>query len=1348
MGRLIPGTTTTADYFGHYVVAVYRSALAGTVASFRDRESTTADGSFVLELPRQLTDDLLRLDAYAPDGELLATITQTLPAFVGNDLDSPNTFSWNDVDPKDPTDIGGGSVVPSRVRLRGRVVHPVDGGHGVTVGLTLYATTNTALAATFDPATYRPVFVGRSDAAGHFFGVYPARDYAALYLVINGRDASARSLTLYDQDGYVTVDDPLLVTVNDDDLETSSGNADDDCGCGSRPPLLAGQDNIVGSPGTFGEDLGGGGCVDFTTPNRTLEEFIFCHVVRTTEPEIKGLTLNAARARRTRRLLRDVVTEFNQEVETFDRAARALTPATDEEIEIVRELAPGQVAASAAGAVLIGGVSNLEVLNRSLATDRSGTVATPATFGSDDPPPPPTSVAFRDFPMQVSARPQMIRDRSGELQDRLTAAVQNREMIQESVDAFTASPPEDALGLLRESQRLLTELIQNIGDYATLVDDYASFQGNFAAVLLSGVPLRTSDYARLTTRLGELRSQLEGEADELERAYALNHPGRREVDVYNNIDWDETPTVYQNTTIAHGHILCFKQTYKAAGYSMGDLIYSLPLAPCQKKQIAVLEWQRGETAGRTEEQVNEERLTSELTRDRDVTDLVSSALRESSRGSSRSSSRSRSARAGISGSFPALGGIIGVSGGFSSSRGSSGASSRQNSSRNVSASAMNKLRDSVQQSAASMRSQRSTVIQTVQQGESVRATTEVIRNHNHCKMMTVEYFQVLRHLVIEQELIEVAECLFVPLRIEPFDFAKVLRWRNRLAAILLDDRLAGGFAAIDRINNNYRDSPYAQTTGMLAGESIQDFSGNLRISFEIVRPQDEVDAEGALREEAYRTRLEVGLPFLSPTSIERILARMLATTAARREAVFQQEEVPRIVREFIDQLQFTVYDSAVTPIPLNLDATLVSRYARGVPLYVTLYASPNTPLGLVRRDQILRVKVSGNKEVGPNSRIILHDCRLDYRTANLQGSLFRRRGLNNDVINEDAALIYTPLNDDERRNPRREDQRMARRLVDHLNEYLEAYHRSLWMEMDPGRLFGLLDGFIAPNSGGRSVASVVENRVLGVVGNNLVLKVAPGFNLDPLYRLRPGVDLLEFYRPLTPPEPFRVSLPTPGVYAEAVLGQCNSCEEIDESRHWRFTEVPCGDEPTAIDSVSTASRRSDPGSLQPKAMESPVVNIQNAPTAPSPAGLGDVLELMGKNNLFRDMTGLSTTQANALAALTKASTDAGAAAQISADIVKAAAIDDTNRNLRKELKLIDELEREKKITPEDARKERLRRLGRKDEILKPKGKDEAKPEEPEEEDTEDEEEEGEGVTLAFGDDPLTFDDDPFLGPTA
>ena len=70
---------------------------------------------------------------------------------------------------------------------------------------------------------------------------------------------------------------------------------------------------------------------------------------------------------------------------------------------------------------------------------------------------------------------------------------------------------------------------------------------------------------------------------EAEAAKAKNKSlGRTLLDANNPVDWDSTPTFYEAATVAHGHLLHFKQVWYADGYSLGDLLYSLPLAPGQK----------------------------------------------------------------------------------------------------------------------------------------------------------------------------------------------------------------------------------------------------------------------------------------------------------------------------------------------------------------------------------------------------------------------------------------------------------------------------------------------------------------------------------------------------------------------------------------------------------------------------------------------------------------------------------------------------------------------------------------------------------------------------------------------
>lgn len=320
-------------------------------------------------------------------------------------------------------------------------------------------------------------------------------------------------------------------------------------------------------------------------------------------------------------------------------------------------------------------------------------------------------------------------------------------------------------------------------------------------------------------------------------------------------------------------------------------------------------------------------------------------------------------------------------------------------------------------------------------------------------------------------------------------------------------------------------------------------------------------------------------------------------------------------------------------------------------------------------------------------------------------SIIRNAKVNNDVINTvevqisfpaiqivqktDAALLYTPMNARELRNPRKEDREAANALTNFLNEHMEMAHKAIWSAMDSSRLFGLLDGYIAPNSGSRSVASVVENKIMGIVGNNLVLKVVPGERLDPVFKN--VEDLLAYYQPTTEPDPFRISVPTKGVYAEAVLGRCNSCELIDESRHWRFDEAPCGClGATPIQPISTDSRRSDTGDMQVKDLPSSIINMQNAPSAPDPTGLGAAFSLLGQSNAFKDMTGLAGIQANAIKALETTSKSVTDLAGMAVDLKKQDAM---KKDIDRTMKSIQEAEGSGQITKEQANQLRMSALG-------------------------------------------------------
>lgn len=709
--------------------------------------------------------------------------------------------------------------------------------------------------------------------------------------------------------------------------------------------------------------------------------------------------------------------------------------------------------------------------------------------------------------------------------------------------------------------------------------------------------------------------------------------GRTHLNQTNQIDWDDTPTIYQAASIAHGHLLHFKQEWLSGGYSIGDLVHSLPLAPGQKKQIAVLDWERRESAAKSQSLDYEETLNNSLVRDRDINEIVSGTLNENIRGNSKASTAGigfglGSSVMGIIPGVGTFGSLLGISGGASSA----GASASQSATRETSARSLQSIRDRTQQAASVVRSQRATVVQTVSQGERIEATAESVANYNHCHAITIQYFEVLRHFTVRNRLAGVQECLFVPLQMTRFDVAKCLRWRNSLEKHLFRPELRPAFDAVARIQKekeslyeNYYDS-IGFPRSNFAEQAIASYQGELFADFFFFNT-NEAKIDDAI------------VAFYSFFGI--------SLDALRDRKITDEELAKHVGPRAIEYLLDTFTIETDKGVDLKLDLTLVSTFRQSVPLRISVRPSANTPRD-IPRDQIDAISIKLNlsklsSEAASNltqfqnkyMKVRLRSGTLRYRSANAAGTLFDGR-IDNDIFaGSDGAYVPTPLTSEELRNPRGEDVDAANNLIHHLNENLEYYNKCLFFDFTPERRFMLLDGILAPGkANGRSVASVVESRVIGIAGNSLILPVAPGYQLDPT--IDDKFDLFAHYYD-EDPDPIRISVPTKGVYAEAVMGKCNSCEEKDETRFWRWEEAPVPDSPsTQILPLNTDTRRADPGSLEPKDFPSPVVSIQNAPAVPDPAGLQNLLTLLGKGDVFHDLTGLNQTQLNALAAYQKA----------------------------------------------------------------------------------------------------------------
>ncbi|GAA0528091.1 hypothetical protein FHS83_002264 [Rhizomicrobium palustre] len=739
-------------------------------------------------------------------------------------------------------------------------------------------------------------------------------------------------------------------------------------------------------------------------------------------------------------------------------------------------------------------------------------------------------------------------------------------------------------------------------------------------------------------------------------------PGRVELDRNHVVDWDDDLTVHQATSIAIGHLLTLKQVWRADGYSLGDLLYSLPLAPGQKKQIAIVDWERRDETVRQSSRSEFEQLAADLSHDRDISAIINTSLSEHARGSS---SASVSAVGGGIGGF--IGPVVFGGGGGHSSASSTAHSHNW---RDVAGSTLNQARDRTQQAASVIRGQRATTIQTTTQGESLRAQTEVVANHNHCHAMSMEYFEVLRHFKVSTELADVQECLFIPFEITAFTANKALRWRDPLAKNLSRKDLLGGFDALARIHSSWADADLP--AARYADDIITYLDGALTISFSLPRPADDGDNHYVAGNWSPWTAL-----FSSSTTDiwNNYLGNVLPE---QRDTVWNERLAPLAAEKLVNSLTLQVRLDDGTYVPIPLDATLVSRFRQDEILEVSLQPEWTSPS--IQRSRIQAVTLSLGITAPYTTKVVARTGSLYYRTDHLDHYLFVDYLIDDELSAGPPTEIGVHLDRLEKRNPRKEDVLLGARLVAHLNERLEFYHEGIFRSFHDNRLYLLLDGVIAPNSGGRSVASVVENRLIGIVGNCLVMPVVPGLHLDPGYKTDPRrkTTLLDLYAADAPP-PVRISVPTKGVFAEAVNGACNSCEKKDDTRFWRWEESPIPDEPMPISAVGTGGRAGTPPNLRPDDFPNPIIGYQQVPTSQDPTGLAAALTLIGTPNLFRDLTGLDLNQQASAAAFSKALDTAQFFGTQAANLAQQRY---ANREMDRNLERINKAVDDKLITPE------------------------------------------------------------------
>ena len=179
---------------------------------------------------------------------------------------------------------------------------------------------------------------------------------------------------------------------------------------------------------------------------------------------------------------------------------------------------------------------------------------------------------------------------------------------------------------------------------------------------------------------------------------------RRRIDLNNPVKWEDitgsaNQTLYEAVTVSTGHVLHYKTEFRADGYSLGNLLYALPLAPGQKKEVVILDTSRSFRGSETQSLTMEERLRNDLVSERDIVDEIGGNIGERLAGSSEATTAGVSASAGASGGGVGYSANVGVAGGVAKSS----SEANQNSGREMAGQFSEKLKQGLHQNAASYR---------------------------------------------------------------------------------------------------------------------------------------------------------------------------------------------------------------------------------------------------------------------------------------------------------------------------------------------------------------------------------------------------------------------------------------------------------------------------------------------------------------------------------------------------------------------------------------------------------------------------------------------------------------------
>lgn len=636
-------------------------------------------------------------------------------------------------------------------------------------------------------------------------------------------------------------------------------------------------------------------------------------------------------------------------------------------------------------------------------------------------------------------------------------------------------------------------------------------------------------------------------------------------------------------TLRYGARLTYSHNWTPLGTAKGHLLHSLPLAPGESTNVAVIDWTSKSSASTRQSLSESERLDSSNDRARTVSQIADSVAREFTSGSSVTTTESTSAQGGV-------GGILSLfTGSMSTAVNQQVAVTHTVSTgeRDIATSLQQNIQDATQQASSSMRNQRAATVSEINQAQSESLATRSVTNYNHMHALTVQYYEVVQLYETETHVESAERCIFLPMQEIDFrDERNIVKYLPILKATALDGHTRTLLAALEESTMGYTLRFRGATTRFQAVNASPFPFLELPPLADLFSPQIQADAR-ALARDGFIT-------FTGNLDDLTLDVRLLLNSVRWRASRTGQAPLTPITG--VDILledgtrlalaQSAADDAAPSAIDPALNGGEALSFGRilGIavqfdPAYVPA-AYPWTTDG-----HLIRLELGIG--LGDDARWL--DCSFLVNASIAE------------VAPDQLYTVKSPP--------------ALAELGQALHENGLYYSQQVWLHEDPQARIMQLAPFAVSIGGGQTVNLVdhLSPQPLTVVGNYLVYRFTYE---DAEWRAweREHAD------------PTRVStdtvaVPTGGVFAEAVLGRANAAEKLDITRFFDWADSP-PPAPPALQPL-TAGKHTPTAAPAIGTFDAPMVQLQAPLALPEPVGLSSLLTAITISDAFRNMSGLS-----------------------------------------------------------------------------------------------------------------------------